>query len=71
MGTVIRLHKTSAEKVIENLPAPDDLEEIIIICRAKCGGTSFSMSDMKIETLAYYIAELQREYNKIQEQGGF
>ncbi|HEY4355977.1 MAG TPA: hypothetical protein VGN16_09535 [Acidobacteriaceae bacterium] len=71
MDNIIRLHKTSAEKVIENLPAPDDLQEIVVIHRSASRGTQFAMSEMKIETLAFYIAELQREYHKVQTEAGF
>jgi hypothetical protein len=71
MAEIIRLHQTSPEKVIARLPAPDDLVEIVAMYRSKTGGTQFALSEMKIETLAYYICELQREYHKMQTEQGF
>ena len=71
MGDVIKLHTTSAENVIAQLPPPDDLAEIVCMYRRKSGGTQWAMSEMKIETLAYYILELQREYAKVQCEAGY
>lgn len=71
VAEIVRLRLTSAEKVIEQLPSPDDLEEIVCIYRSKSDGTRFAWSEMKIETLAYYIMELQREYAKVQQESGF